>query len=170
MPNKKTKREYIDIGNGKKELCRTEMREKALTLLAEDRPRNEIASKCQISLSTLYRWMEEPKFKQLIEKRRQQIAFDVIQSSASTINEAAQVVKMAILGELEDKDRAKLAFDVLKETGALRTTGTAIGMEAKNQGNADGGGVSVVINLAGDGGEGKVLDADSVEILESDKE
>ena len=166
MPNKKTKQEMIVGKDGKPMRARTQMREKALSMLAQDMPRKKIASACQVSITTLYNWMEEPKFKALIEKRREQIAFDVIQSSAKTINSAAQVVMDAIEGGNIEPHRAKLAFDVLKETGSLRTTGTQLGMEQKSSGPSDAG-LSIVINLDGDGLKNVKDVTDNVEILES---
>ena len=159
MPNKQTKRKMVDGPDGKRVSQRTEMRERAITLLAQGETRAEVARQCHIHQSMLYRWLEEPKFQDVIEKRKKEIAFDVVQASANTINCAASVVNEVINGAEIDQFRAKMAFDVLKETGVLRTTGTAIGMEAKSQQGASGG---ITINLVSDGaGNAKIVDIEA---------
>lgn len=138
MPNSKTPREY----NGG-DRRRTAQRDKIVSLLAAGIMVKDISSQLSCSKKTIYGLLKEPEFMAKLDQERNLIAIDATSQTAAIINDAIAIVAKTI-----NEGDGKLAFDLLKETGVLRTTGGQLGMEQKI--SDIGQSISVTINVSSD--------------------
>lgn len=139
MTNDNTPRESI---NGLQR--RTTMRAKCLSLLAAGIPVKDISGQLRCSIKTIYKLLKEPEFMALLEQERELISVDAISASGAIVGSAIAQVQKAI-----NEGDARLAFEFLKETGVLRTTGGKLGMDAKNAKESVQG-LQVIINVSSD--------------------
>lgn len=160
MPNVQTTQGYITDEHGNKKRVRIQKREEAAVLLASGMPRLQIAKQCGVSETTIYKWLKEPAFVEIIERNRDTIAFDAISGVSALVDDSVTTIRKA----LAQHNDPSLAITVLKELGVLRTTGAKLGMESK-AGADNAQGLKVVINVSSDQFNTKpvVVDAECVQ-------
>jgi hypothetical protein len=102
--------------------------------------------------------LKDQEFIDRLEQERELISIDAIAATGQIVADAVKIVAKGI----KDGDR-KLAFDFLKETGVLRTTGSRIGMDQKSADSDHG--LQILINISGEDikTNDKIIDLECVE-------
>lgn len=118
----------------------------------------QICSQLKCSSRTITKLVKDKDFAAQLEEQRELIAIDATCQTAAIVNDAIKIVAKGI-----NKGDAKLAFDFLKETGVLKTTGAKLGMDMKNDHSESG--LKVIINVSSDqfATNAIVIDAEHVE-------
>lgn len=141
---------------------RTIQRDKALAMLVAGETVRTICKKLKVKKWTVHKWMKEPKFQERLAESLSYIQIATIQAMTELVEPAFECIQKDI-----DKGNSTLAFNLLKELGALRTGGKAAGFESEDV----KGGLQVVINVSGHSSaetqdnstNGTIIDADIVD-------
>lgn len=125
---------------------RSRLMVQAAELAVAGHSRREIAEALGVAGSTLARWRERDEWHQHLVRLRKQIVDDAASSLGALIPLALKTIKEAI-----EAGDAKLAHQLLRDSGALSATGELHGMSAGRLGGTGRGGgpggVQIQVNL-----------------------
>jgi len=108
---------------------RTIQRDKALAMLITGETVSKICKKLKIKRWTVHKWMKEPAFKDQLAESLSYIQIATVQAMCELVEPAFEAIEKDIA-----RGNSRLAFDLLKELGALRTGGKAAGFEMDDSG------------------------------------
>lgn len=135
-----TVRKKTLVAEGKEVQVRTIQRDKCLAMLISGSTVLDITKQLNVKKWTVHKWMKEPAFQSQLSEQLSVIQVATQQAMCELVGPAFECIQKDI-----NDGNSTLAFNMLKELGALHSAGTAAGFENDTKDS----GLKVVINVSG---------------------